>query len=508
MLWDTNYGDAELYVQVVPEIQNVHSVFQRVFKVGYSQDITRLIHATSYLTSWSIYIRYLSQDTIQLALESSVNFPIPHAECLISLGHLYNTEGQHIKAETCFREAAVLFTQAKDMDGEAEALQCSGNMLFYLGQLDQSEFAFKTSLKLYTKTGNKAGQAQVRQGLGDLYRHQDRDSEATFNSEQISNIVQRLVQVRADLYLGLGDLAEAEKYATEASNIAKRANYAIGEGEALQTLGNIYLALDRVPEARQALEQSLMISKQQNAPISQLNVINDLADVYIQSDQLSAAEALLTASSKVELDVDHVAITLTKLGWLYICGDRLDKAEPVLDDALQRFRRFNYKSLQAVVLGHLGTVYLKTNRLDKAERVLKSIPDLGIWNEVEIPRLWVLGDLYIVKGELEHAQTSFNAAMAACKNGGEHPFSYHQGNILRSMGTLHVKQNHINLAIDAFMEAHKFHRKAQWVSEQATDLKKIGEVYEMFEMAEEAEDAFREAEELTESIREARILKE
>ncbi|KAF8169356.1 hypothetical protein BJ912DRAFT_1149377 [Pholiota molesta] len=512
-----NRDNAVSYAQVVPEIQNIHSLFQRVLKVGYSQDITSLIYATSYLTIWSIYIGYLSQDTIQMALQNSVNFPIPHGRCLVSLGWLYNTEGQHTKAETSFREAATLFKQAKDVNWEAEALKCSGTMLYHLGQLNQSEVAFQTSLKLYTKTGNKQGQAHVRKGLGGLYKHQGRFTEAraTLSDaleayQQISDLLGQANVARSLSYLHFdcGNLVEAEKYATKALNTAKQANDAVGEGNALWSLGRTYLTLDRVPEARQALKQARIIHQQQNAAINQLNAINDLAEVYIRSDMLSAAEALLTASSKVELDVVNVGTTLTMLGWIYICGNRLDKAEPILDDTLQRFRRFDRKDRQAEVLGHLGTVYFKTNRLDEAERALNSIPDLGSWNSIEIHRLWVLGDLYIVKGELEDAQASLNAAMGKSKDGREHPFSYQQGNILRSMGTLHAKRGHVDLAIDKFKEAREFHRKAQWVSEQATDLKRLGEAYEMLERAEDAEEAFREAEELMESVREARTLKE
>ncbi|KAF8179411.1 hypothetical protein BJ912DRAFT_1045151 [Pholiota molesta] len=505
MLEFTRLSNAECYAQVVPEIQNIHLVFQRVFKVGYSQDITRLITATSDLTDWSHYIGYLSQDTIQMALQNSVIFPIPHGRCLMSLGRLYHSQGQHTKAETYFRAAATLFKQAKDVDGEADALHHSGNMLFNLAQRNQSEFAFTTSLKLYTQTGNKGG-ASKSQG-------RDSEAQATLSDaleayQQISDLLghANVAQSLSNVHFIRGNLVKAEKYATEALNTAKQVNSARGEGNALQTLGCTYLGLDRVPESRQALEQALIIFKQQNTPIKQLNAIDDLAKVYIQSDQLSAAEALLTASSKVELDVIQIAGILTQLGWLYICGDHLDKAKPVLDDALQRFRRFDHKGKQAEVLGYLATVYFKSNRLDEAERALNSIPDLGTWINVEIHRHWALGDLYIVKGDLEDAQASLNAAMAACKDGGEHPLSYQQGNILRSMGTLHVEQSRADLAIDKFKEAREFHRKAQWVSEQATDLKRLGEAYEMLERAEEAEAAFREAEDLMESYIEIDLL--
>lgn len=510
------YGDGQLYAQVIPEIQNMHSVFQRVYKVGYLRDISRLINATSYLTNWSDYIGYLAQDTIQMALKNSVNFPIPHANCLVSLGDLYNTEGQHERAEIYYRDASTLFHHENDIIGEARAVKRCGDMLFYMGKFDKAEVSLEAALELYTQNDNKHGQADACLTLGRVYNdktlYSKADATLTGALEAYKQIGNLIGQANAagelsDLHFDKGNLVKAKEYATESLDAAKQTHDRVGEGNALHSLGKIYLALDQVPDARQAFEQALLIAKQQNESINQLISISNLAKVYIQSDQLSAAEALLTASAKIELDVMQIPIILTTLAWLYICADRFDKAEPLLDDALQRFRKFDYKGWQAEVLGYLGTIYLKSDRLDDAERALISIPNLDPWRSITIQQFWVLGDLYIIKGELKDAEASLNAAMALCQNHGW-SWSYQQGNIVRSMGTLHMKRGCVDQAIQAFKRAREFHRKAQWVSEQATDLKQLGEAYKMLERTEEAEAAYKEAEELMESVREARTLKD
>jgi tetratricopeptide (TPR) repeat protein len=74
------------------------------------------------------------------------------------------------------------------------------------------------------------------------------------------------------------------------------------------------------------------------------------------------------------------------------------------------------------------------------------------------------------------------------------------------MGMLQVKRSRVDLAIDKFQEALAFHRKAQWISEQATDFKRLGEVYEMSGIIEDAAAAFKMAEYLVESVHEARKL--
>lgn len=306
-------------------------------------------------------------------------------------------------------------------------------------------------------------------------------------------------------HINRGNLVEAEKLATASLAAATQANYTPGEGNAHRCLGYIYLQTDRVPEAKEALELALRIAEQGGTVSNRLITVHDLGRAYIRLDELSMGEALLTASANLDLDMVQTPIIMTNLAWLYICADRLDKAEPLLHDALQRFRKFGNKSRQTGVLAHLGNIYLKSNRLEEAERTLtKSILDLGIWRDVEMRRGWVLGDLYTVKGQFEDAEASLSSAMRYAKS---HQCAWQQGNILRSMGTLNVKRGRIDLAIDKFKEARELHRKAQWVYEQATDLKQLGEAYEKLERSEEAVAAFKEAEELMESVREARTLK-
>ncbi|KAF9472024.1 hypothetical protein BDN70DRAFT_510042 [Pholiota conissans] len=56
--------------------------------------------------------------------------------------------------------------------------------------------------------------------------------------------------------------------------------------------------------------------------------------------------------------------------------------------------------------------------------------------------------------------------------------SYQQGNVLRSLGVVHVRRKEIDRATQLFKEALEFHRKAQWVSEQASDLRHLSVVYQ------------------------------
>ncbi|KAF8158843.1 hypothetical protein BJ912DRAFT_1104995, partial [Pholiota molesta] len=298
----------------------------------------------------------------------------------------------------------------------------------------------------------------VRQGLGNLYgfRADFRRHRLLYRSTgglpKISDLLGQanVARILSDLHFSHGNLVKPRNMPLKVKD-SKTSKLCAWEGNALRTLGNIYLALDRVPEARQALEQSLIYQAAEYPLTSSIPSIP--CGGYIRSDQLSAAEALLTHPPRWILDVEQIAFILTSLD-----GCR--------------------------VLGHLATVYFKTNRLDEAEQVLKSIPDLGIW----------IDSKYTDSGPrrpLHHQRRarkcgSFIGYSNGCmQGGGERSTSYQQGNILRSMGTLHVKRSRA-ICHRQFKEAREFHRKAQWVSEQATDLKRLGEAYEMLEMAEEA----------------------
>jgi tetratricopeptide (TPR) repeat protein len=512
-LSDGETSNPHIYQQFTPEIQNIHSIFQKVYIAGYQQDMGVLIQCTAILLNWSREIGYINRDTIQMALTRSASHPIPRAHCLTSLGGLLcNSEAHFTEAEKCYREAAELFKEGNSTVSEAKALHYLGNTLANMSQLHEAELVYNTSLTLYTQANDQKGQAHIRHSLGHLHLEKGQYAEAEANLKNALDAFKQMGDLvgitmtalnLANLHEILGDLAISEKLAAKALAAAKEANYKYGEGRALVVLGCIHARTNRIADARQALEQAFSIFKQRNNATDHLIVIGHLGKVYIQSDQLSAAQALFTASVDVDLDIIPIADILTTLGWVYICADHLEKAEHVLDQALLLYQKIGVENGQADALAHLGTVYFRSNRLDKAERTLNLIPKLGKWCDIEMRHLWVLGDIYIIKGQLEDAESFLDEAMVQAE---DYESSYQQGNILRSIGTLNIKRGHVDLAIDKFQEALELHRKAHWVSEQATDLKRLGEAYEMSGRSEDAASAFKMADELMESVREARTL--
>ncbi|KAF9471133.1 TPR-like protein [Pholiota conissans] len=441
------------------------------------------------------------------------------------LGDHYIIKGQFGNAQAMLNSAMVqakndnsanLCQQTKEITLQAYALQCLGETLHMMHELDKAENALKTSLKIYMAENITQGQANAHYGLGLIYVDMGQLQEAEIYLtkalevyKQIPDLIEQAntMGVLAHIHLLYRNPIKAEEFANQALEFAKKANYATGKGIALQMLGQIYLQMDRIMDACQALEKALSIFKHLKDLTNQRLVVGNLGEVYIQLDQLSAAETLLEPYSQMDSNTIYSGHVLTTLGWLYTCGNHLDKAEHHLNAALQLYQKLKDQGGQANVLAHFGIMYLKSGQFDKAEQVVKSIPNLSMdkWRKVEMLRLWALGDLYIIKGQFGNAQAALNSAMVQAKSDN---CSYQQGNIICSLGTLHIKRGRVDRAIRAYKRALTFHRAAQWISEQATDLMRLGEVYEMLGRSEEAAAAFKEADELMESVREARQLSE
>ncbi|KAF9477240.1 TPR-like protein [Pholiota conissans] len=502
-----NIDNPENYAKIAPEVKNIHSVFQKSFMTATQEvDLQNLIQATIYLADWSWYTGYYAKDVIEMALAKSMHTPIIHADGLIALGNLHKWEADHENAEKSFREAASLHRKSNNSRGEANALKHLGDTLLEMRRIDDAEDVLQASLSLYAQANDKWGLPNVHFSLGTLYLQKDQYMEAEKNLtsalqayETSTDIIgwANTTQSLCWLHIQLENLVEAEKYANESLSLSKRANYAVGIGNALGYLGDLYLFTDRIIEATEVLDQAKAIYMQQNNLINQLITAEQLAFAYIQSDRVSAAETLLIESTKVDLDVVQSATIFGVLGLLYVRTNDAIKAEHYLNNALQRLQKFEDNFEHAKVLLYLGTLYFKTCRMEEAEKALNSIPDLLSWRGIEMHRLWVLGVLYVNKGELENAEESLESALIWAKR---HQSSYQQGNIVRSMGILFLKRGRIDLAIEKFQEALRFHRKAQWISEQATDLKRISEAYKILGLSEEAEAASRESEGLMDSI--------
>ncbi|KAF9471990.1 TPR-like protein [Pholiota conissans] len=335
---------------IIPEINNIHSIFQRGYTSSTVQDMTKLVEATCSLSNWSRYIGYTGRDALQLALAKSAHLLNLHAECLIAFGELYRWDRSLDAAEKCYREALYLFSQGKNIIGEALALKSIGSVLLKMRKSDQAENTLGKSLESYVHTNDCVGEANVRKNLGRLYLAKNMYSEAEerFNStlEIYKHIPDLLGQANtygnmADLHIKPNNLDKAEEFAALALDVSRRANFAIGEGNALDKLGYVYLRTDSILKGQQTLQQSLSLFRQIKAPMSELNAANLLAHIYIQQHQLSAAEECLIAATKVALDVIQIPTALTTLGWVYIRGNQWAKAEVVIQEAETLYRKVN-----------------------------------------------------------------------------------------------------------------------------------------------------------------------
>ncbi|KAF9474427.1 TPR-like protein [Pholiota conissans] len=505
-------SDPDHFAKVVPELRNIHSLIQRGFTAGYSGPLIKLVKGTCYLTDWSLYTGYSVEETIRMATERSADLPNNNAECYMMLGKLYRWEGRFESAEDCFRKAATGFSQQNNSIGEAQVLQFLFGVLRSRNRGEQMEHILQRSLELYHQSNNLLGIATVQKDLGWLYSKRSKYPEAEASLKNALSAFQEIPDLvgEANTYIVLAEmsdkqskLGEAEQYANDALRVASLAQYAAGKGNALYYLSRLAITSDRVQEASRLCGQAYEIYKQINDSIGELNTANNLGSIYIQQDRLSSAVTILTTAIGVAPEIIQKAMLVFTLGRAYLCGNHLEKAEAIFEDARRMFEKFKNIIWQADILSQAASINLERNRIDEAERKLESILNLGVWKDVEMKRLCMLGNIYIRKGRLDDAESSLKAALAFAQ---EEKCSYQQGNIFRSVGSLRVEQGCIDEAVQAYREAFKLHCKAQWISEQATDMKQLAKAYELKGNVDEAQTAYKDAEKLMAKVKDTRDL--
>ncbi|KAF9482889.1 TPR-like protein [Pholiota conissans] len=490
------------YIRIVPEIHNIHSVFQTSYgdKQRYC-DAASLAKATCSLSVWSRYVGYLSKDTVQQASEATKHLPLLHAHCLTSLGQLYFWDEDFIEAERLYRLAASICRKKNSLDGELNASEALCAVLIRIGNLNEAEQTLKRSRDIHTKKNDLHGAANTNFNLGQLYlkKKQYDDTKKSFIEaldayRSTDNLLGETNSCKslANLYLEeeFDDLVTAEKFAHQALRSAQLAQYALGEGHALHTLGRLCLMDDRVPEAREHIAKAREVFEAVKFTSGELAAVNLLSCIDIQQDRIDDAKERLSKYT-------DKPSALSNLGWAYVRENQLDSARSALEKTLQLFRDSGDTEGQADVLAELAIVYFKNGEVAEAERKLLHIPEFGIHIGIEMRRLCTLGEVYIQQKRFAEAKQTLDSALKFSKRSHS---SYQQGNVLRNMGMLYLEQKEVGAALVKFREALLFHQKAQWISEQITDLKRLAEAYSVQGLSEEEKNAIDEASNLTRKL--------
>ncbi len=227
----------------------------------------------------------------------------------------------------------------------------------------------------------------------------------------------------ARLYTLVGDQDQARKRVDAALSIAEQLDSLPLQASSLINLGNLELNLRNYQQADKALQRAIHLSKQASRDDLRAEALIVFGAVYRQQGDFEQALSLYQESLSIykRLKRDNeAAMTLRVLGELYLHrveGDRkknLEQAKKLLDQALEKHKRFGDHLGEAMTVSHLGEhAYETQNYADAikhyqaAQAYFEASGFLDGAGRMYIHLGFALGD----SGQLPQAIESFNKAI-------------------------------------------------------------------------------------------------
>ncbi len=227
-------------------------------------------------------------------------------QSLRMLGEVLIGLGRRREALPHLREAAALFAQLKDADGEAAVWARLAGACEAEGQDAEAMAAWGQARSIRQRTGDAAGELQALEGLGrTARRHLPEASLAIGHFREAAELAASTGQAQAEgrlrNTLGIlawtrgehaGALAEYER----ALAVFRAAGDEAGVGLALNSLGATLRALDRRGQARERLEQALAHHRQAGLARLEGHALALLGEIALELDEPAEARARLEAS--------------------------------------------------------------------------------------------------------------------------------------------------------------------------------------------------------------------
>ncbi|KAJ6517042.1 hypothetical protein DFH09DRAFT_1430930 [Mycena vulgaris] len=209
-----------------------------------------------------------SIDWRRLSKFYKVNAKLGQANDLQCLGELYTWLNRLEEAERALQSALDLHTEVNDKRGQATDLQNLGVLYIRLNRLEGAEQALNSALDLHTEVNNKFGQANDLQSLGELYTRLNQIEEAEQALQSALDLHTEVdsmdklgqandLQALGALYTKLNRLEEAERALQSALNVYLEGGSSLGQGSALMQLGNLCITQCRSTEAQDSLTRAM-----------------------------------------------------------------------------------------------------------------------------------------------------------------------------------------------------------------------------------------------------------
>ena len=229
------------------------------------------------------------------------------ANALRNLGGVRLGAGENAAARAIYKQAWETFREIGDRGGEAAALTDIINLdWLQAGNLSLVASELQQLRTIYQEIGHQAGIAWALNGMGtvawdqgDLSRSMDLHLQALAISRKIgkSNWEAWSLESVGDVLHSRGDLAAAQRTYEEAIAIRKKVQDASGRARTLNSLSGLLFDMGNLEEAREAAQEAMAIQSKLGENETRAATALSLADVLIETGHAEEAVRLAREAS-------------------------------------------------------------------------------------------------------------------------------------------------------------------------------------------------------------------
>jgi tetratricopeptide (TPR) repeat protein len=237
-----------------------------------------------------------------LSVANASTYPAGRAHALLCLGGLAQLRGDLDRAKTLYHEAALLAEDLEDRHLAASIEQNLGIIAGDQGRSDEAAVHFRQALAALEGTAETTAVMWLLNNLGVLHKRDGLPHRAMHELDRALNLAVTLGDVRSEglieenrsaVHLMLGDLAEAERAATHAYEIAERRGDSLRVAAALHALASVRARQGSgASELIAMLERAVRLINSADDVALLAEVLLDLGDRYRDAGQLDRADEM------------------------------------------------------------------------------------------------------------------------------------------------------------------------------------------------------------------------
>ncbi|HEV7670934.1 MAG TPA: tetratricopeptide repeat protein [Thermoanaerobaculia bacterium] len=338
--------------------------------------------------------------------------------------------GQVEAGQAACEAGRVLYAQAGDSSGVADALTQLANLRFDRGDLPGARQLYEQALGTFRTLGNKGAEAGALNNLAVVLRRQ-------------------------------GDGAEAVGLYEQVLALARETGNRYGEASTLGNLGTLSTGRGDLAKARDLLERSLALRGDLDDPAGVASALDNLGTVLRRQGDLAGArqrqEESLAARRKIG-QKGGVAASLVGLGLTLLDQGNLGAAKQQFDESLALCKKLGNRSLEASARYGIAEVLAREGDLAGAriahEEALRLRSELGEKSQEAASRLG-LATVLLAAGDAASLARAETEARAAAEELGRQGAIGDQATALAVAGEAGERLGHAGPARQAAGQARK-----------------------------------------------------